>query len=96
VERNKQDSSDDCRHIVVILGTSHIYIWNRDQVESVLESKVPEIRGTWNLVTVPTEAGVPNHDECPEGELLVVNITLYVNFVERNKQDIFMSCALVV
>lgn len=64
--KNSIFSSDDCRHIIVILGTSHIYIWNRDQVESVLESKVPEIRGTWNLVTVPTEAGVPNHDECPE------------------------------
>ncbi|XP_063430132.1 uncharacterized protein LOC134712479 isoform X1 [Mytilus trossulus] len=59
-------SSNDCKHIIVILGTSHIYIWNREQTESVLESRVPEIRGTWNLITVPTEAGIPNHDECPE------------------------------
>ncbi|XP_052090443.1 uncharacterized protein LOC127727068 isoform X2 [Mytilus californianus] len=59
-------SSNDCKHIIVILGTSHIYIWNREQTESVLESKVPEIRGTWNLITVPTEAGIPNCEECPE------------------------------
>ncbi|CAC5367073.1 JBTS17 [Mytilus coruscus] len=79
-------SSNDCKHIIVILGTSHIYIWNREQTESVLESKVPEIRGTWNLITVPTEAGIPNCDECPECSVEGIFFTHQTNFL---KSDFF-------
>lgn len=58
--------SNDCRNILLTVGTSQIYVWVMQTGQSFVHSNVPEVKGHWNRINVPQDIQMPSALDCRE------------------------------
>lgn len=65
-EKLSLHGSNDCRNILLTVGTDQIYVWVMQTGQSFLHSNVPEVKGHWNRINVPQDIQMPPAAECRE------------------------------
>ncbi|XP_033730588.1 ciliogenesis and planar polarity effector 1-like, partial [Pecten maximus] len=60
-------ASVDCQYFLLVIGTQNVFVWKTEQSEDILESKLPEVQGSWNKVAIPNNIDIPaSCVECAE------------------------------
>ncbi|XP_021376995.1 uncharacterized protein LOC110465482 isoform X2 [Mizuhopecten yessoensis] len=60
-------ASADCQYFLLVIGTHNFFVWKTEQSEDILESKLPEVQGSWNKVAIPNNINIPvSCQDCAE------------------------------
>ncbi|XP_062574969.1 ciliogenesis and planar polarity effector 1-like isoform X1 [Saccostrea cucullata] len=65
-EKVSLHGSNDCRNILLTVGSDQVYVWVMQTGQTFLHSNVPEVKGHWNRINVPHDIQMPPATECRE------------------------------